>query len=174
MDKETLMKRINQAIGNAKKLQEVLTGLVVDIAKHAQATGDGTPALFMYKNLPNSQRRKAMAIWWKQYTGILIKDSDKGISVKVNMDESVWNLKDGEANPFYELDEAKVGKPMGEIDAVSILTKKLESLQAKIAEWEAASDEQKIKIFKLDVNPTQQAERLMADIKALTASRKAA
>lgn len=175
MTRDELMKRIGQAIGSAKKLEPILHSLVVDCAKHAQETGDATPALHMYENMPKSQRRKAMAIWWKTFSCIMIKDGKDGISVKLNTKSQEWNIPEGEQHPFYELDEANVGRAMGEIDALSILNKKLESLDEKIQLWESLTEEsEKVKVFKLNVNPIREREKLVADIGALTRARQAA
>lgn len=173
--KTILMAFATRVINNAKKLEPQLQELCVRIAEHAKEYGDATPALYVYENLPKSQRRKAMAVWWKTYTQILIKDSaTNGISVKLNR-KADWNIEEGKNNPFYLLDENNVGRAMGEIDALSILTKKLESLQKRIEEWENAPDESaKLLIFKPGVNPIHEAEKLQRDINALSSLRSAA
>ncbi len=172
--KQELIAFLNRVIGNAKKLEPQLHEAAMRIAQHAQETGDATPALHLYENLPKSQRRKAIAAWWAQYTQIVLRDSAKnGVTVKLDRTKE-WAIDEGNANPFFNMDENSVGRPMGEIDAVSIRSKKLDSLQKKFAEWEAAPEEKKVLIFKPGVNPQHEMEQLQADIAALTRSRKAA
>lgn len=165
--RQLLMTAIASAIKSSAEIGEELHKITVQIAQHAESFGDATPALELYKGLHKSQRRKAIAEALKTYTQIRILDRKDGIKVKLDR-SAKWDMDGLKANPFYDLDENKVGRPMGAIDVVKMLQGKLDSLVKRIQEWEAAPDETaKILIFKPGVDPIAEREKLQAAIVAV-------
>lgn len=139
--RDALMEFLNRVISNAKLLEPMLHEAAMRIAKHAEATGDATPAKHFYEGLPKSQRRKAIAAWWEAYTQIRLRDTEKnGVTVKLDRTKE-WDLVNGNLNPFYNMDENQVGRPMGEVNIVTRLESQLKKQEETKALFDAATDD---------------------------------
>lgn len=171
--KQKLIAFLTRVSENAKKLEPQLHEAVMQIARHAEKYGDATPAQMFYNMLPKSQRREAMVIWFNTYTKIrIVKKGEKvGLS---KAPDAIWNLEAGNADPFYNLDEKKVGRPVGEFDVLAMLTKKVEAYQEKLTELELCdNDIERAKIVKPGVNIQHEIDSILRDINILTQARAA-
>lgn len=115
------------------------------IAEHAEKHGDCSTAQGLVMALPASIRREMLILWFAKFTPIVVKNDDAWAAKMHPKDSKLFtafDLKAGDAKPFYELAKAhKERPPLDYAALVNMPGKWAKQLETKLENGEVEPSE---------------------------------
>lgn len=128
MTQGDVMKAIPLLAADAASVQERIHLIACSTLDHVRAHGDTTGCVALLNALPNGQRVKALAFWYKKFSDsklILVKGSDKQWTAKLSKQrvDSDFKIAAGMATTFADLTDEKSPESMTIKSLLAKLTK---------------------------------------------------